>query len=379
MDILRGDVKSSKGAEEHAEELSIVAQAEAARLKALLAEKEARIISLLSLEADNDRLRQENITLTEELSKLKAELDDRNNKAGSGFVHHAGRSASLLGTPSRRLGAELARSIEPAVSPSPSPTREDYGDLPDNSSSLDEDSFTETVTTRHVSRKGKGKNRVEDLMALARVESGVQTDDSQEKVMQKPDAPSAALGPASPPTYDEAALEKTIVERLHAGGVDQIAKEIAASWPEYVELAGKLNTRCEVFEALLLARASSTRQEPTRSSSTESPTASVAASSHENAQQLLAAVLSSIYKQGSSAFKIHTSAFYMGAIAFVVGALFMRFLMPSEHHYHFGPHTESASAWRQSHSFMIPAGTGISDLGHGYQSSATNIRGRSIL
>ncbi|KDN44916.1 hypothetical protein K437DRAFT_274364 [Tilletiaria anomala UBC 951] len=364
LEELRQAVRAHKVDEAHAQDTATAASAEVARLKDLVAEKEQRILHLLELEAENDRLVQENLTLSEQVGKLKAELDEKFRSLGREHDLSFDGHRSLQGTPSQRLGAELRRHFSPNDSLS-MPTREECsngeGQAADPDTSAE--SYIETVT-RHVSRSKKGKAKARDLPAADFIDVGTQPSSAEDeeaaaaetsilsdgKMVDDPETSTHTLTQGtdipSPPTYDEAALEKTIIDRLHPGAI-AIGQKPLDEWPEYATLSKLLDLRCDVLENKMLLQAR--------------PAPILRAASGQSAQKpstvQLQTVISNLRHHGLSSLSIHQTSFYMGALAFLLGVFFTRTLLPSQHHYHFGPYMESAAAWRDSNSFMLPPGT----------------------
>ncbi len=308
----------------------------------MVKDKARKIEELMNLKNDNDRLIAANQSLQADLEQIKAELDEK-TKPSSAFSPME-RRTSLMGTPSRRLGAELARQLSTSSHESLPKTEEAQGE--DDEAGPD-DSIIETVT-RHVMRRSKGKGK--QVKTAEYVEVGVQAEpEPSAQVSVPPEEEKEATAAestsaddtADPPTYDEAALERSIAERLHPATVTEVPEQIAQKWPEYAALSKLLHTRCDVFEARMLER----ERAPTQSPAAAADPATIQRKSQNHTTMI--------------PISMHRTAFLLAALTFLLGSLFTRVALPAEHHYHVGPFSEKASAWHARHSFLLPAGSGL--------------------
>lgn len=212
---------------------------------------------LLGLQSENEKLVQDMLTLRTTVSKLKDELEERARAAaptGSvGRSKGSGSKSSLDGTPSRRLGAELARELSRAQEEAEMEAEEDAdadgtfdsgsaSDLPDSGEGEDS-SFVETVTRRYKNRTKK-RAAAEFAEQETQTDAGLEQDLSSDRYERVP----------PPPSYDEAALEKAIVERLHPPLPSKDTNTDLSTWPEYCELSHQVGVRCTLLEARMRAQ-----------------------------------------------------------------------------------------------------------------------------
>ena len=355
----RVEIKEYKRSETQAQEAAETADAEVKRITALVEEKTEKIRSLLDVHAENERLSEENFSLTQDIRKLQFELDGvRSNFDATS----PGRPQSIHGTPSRRLGAELARTLQ-RESEDTSPTKAS------NEEAEADSSFTETIIRRY---KGKSKQAPSPLQAQALlVEAATQTDaqevdnedDAASTVSTMPasasvrtlladdsmegrdgrqdNADESLLTNAGLPSYDEAAVHKRVLDTAHPVLIGELDSKLLEQWPEYGAIVKILQVRCDVLEQRMLA-------------APRDPPAVVKAPRPATSYSLISpALLDALALKGKAYYLASLSIL---SLAFLLGIIFTTCAMPGQVHYHLGPFTEKAGAWRDAHSFLFPPG-----------------------
>lgn len=194
---------------------------------------------LLGLQSENEKLAQDTLALRGTVSKLKDELEERARTATFGRASGAKGRATLDGTPTRRLGAELARELAAAAAEG-SGTESDSSATHGGEAGSADTSYVELVTRQY---KRHAKRRA----AAAYAEVGIQTDPAAKQELSG----DVVERESPPPTYDEAALERAIVDRLHPhrhpAAIDEVQPQLG-KWAEYIELSRQLGVRCTLLE-----------------------------------------------------------------------------------------------------------------------------------
>lgn len=196
--------------------------------KLLGRDEDARVIS--SLQANIDA--------------LSAELEELRNR-GSTISGRRDASDSANTTLSKRLGAELARSNPAAHSLMHEAEEDDAGK--EGKSHVDGDTSSESVFVIH-RRKRPHQRGAPDGKPLELVDADTQTEPANGTIAPT----SVARDQGAPPTYDEASLEKDIVQRLHptysSGSQETV---LVPTDDAYLTVAQKVGVRCVHLEERL--------------------------------------------------------------------------------------------------------------------------------
>lgn len=159
---------------------------EISKKQARIEELQAKVTLLETQKAELEEMETTNAALREKIERLTAELEMRGT---SEIINRGDFDQSSKATPSRTLGAEMQRLLDSAQA------GEDDGGDEEGEASMD--SMIETTVTRRRVRSSKSKR--------ADGQAGNGEAESSGRIAEE-----HAL-----PTYDEAALEKNIVTRLH--------------------------------------------------------------------------------------------------------------------------------------------------------------------
>lgn len=310
-------------------------------------------------EAKLEQLESEKEALRVQLRDLHTELEEA--RRGSGFVTmDRGGQQSQPGTMSKKGGSSLGSELrgtwtQPQAigdSPSTSQRGQRSQDNEEGIGSSDEemdagegpndiDASLESIVVTRTRRRRSRQDAVRTFQEVT-----TQTDAAEA-------APSANVeADGDLPSYNEAALEKTIVERLHP---NVVAGEDFGGDDEYATLVRSLGMRCTTMEAM------AQRRQQRTNSTADLPTSNWITTTVE---LLPRPVKSLIHHQMRSGRRTSSLLLVQAVVVLLIGTLLGHLLSGSSpastthhhHHYQIGATLEDGLAWHISNSLNLGLG-----------------------